>query len=189
MVLEKMPPADNYNPPYRAGGGPMSNGPLPVEGDALSRALFDEARERWGLYSCHEQALAVVPDWPYILRYVARCRALKIDADVYFLGDKWETFDADLKKANIAPWKAVVMGFDCIGYPGYSYLYDDDAYTILETERVKFRQIEQKLKAKGIRLKRRLRFNEYGLFYTAAEARYYVTLLRAAIDAGASWPQ
>ena len=183
-VLEKKPPAENYNPPYRGGGGPMCDWPLPWEGDAFTRALIDEAQEKWGWYSCHCESLEVVPDWPWILRYVERCRDLNIDADVYFLGDKLETFDADLRKANIAPWKAIIMGFDCIGYPGYSYLYDDNAYTFLEEERPKLRQIEQTLKTRGIRLKRRLRFNEYGLFYTAAEAQYYVTLRRAAINAG-----
>ena len=185
-VIERTEPRGTYDPPYHgvARENDTFDWPLGVEDDVLSKALREEERQKWPKYLHDCDALAVVPDWPYILRYVEHCQDLKKIVDVYFLGEKLETFDADLKKADIAPYRAIHMGFDCMGALDLSYIYDDDAYTILEREQEKFRQIEQRLKAKGIRLKRRLRFNEHGLFYTAAEADWYAKLRRAAIYSG-----
>ena len=182
-VFQRTAPSNDYDPLYRGMARDTFAWPLEVENDVLSKALVNEEWEKWPKYLQKVETLAVVPDWPYILQYAAHCRNLKMDVEVYFLGDDLENFDADLKRANIAPYRAIPMGFD-VGEVGSSYLYDDGADTILEELRAKFRQIEQTLKARGIRLKRKLRVNEYGLFHTAAEAQYYAKLRRAAINTG-----
>ena len=65
-----------------------------------------------------------------------------------------------------------------------SYLYDDNAYSILEEERARFKQIEPELRAHRIRIRKKMRFNEYGLFLNTTGARYYAKLRRLAIESG-----
>ena len=183
-VFERTVPAQDDNSPYHGMARDTSSWPLDTEEDAASRALSQEAQERWAkcIVSC--SALEVVPDWPFTLRYLRHCRNLGMDAEVCFLGDDLKNFYADLKGFDVEPRRVVPMGFDCIGVVGQSYLYDDNAYSILEEERARFKQIEPELRAHRIRIRKKMRFNEYGLFLNAAGARYYAKLRRLAIESG-----
>jgi len=184
VVFERTVPVQDYDPPYRGMARDTLSWPLDTEEDALSRSLYQEAQKKWAKCTVKYSALEVVPDWPFTLRYLRHCQDLGMDAEVYFLGDDLEKFYTDLERFDIEPYQFVPMGFDCIGVVGQSYLYDDDAYSILEEEQVRFKQIELELKAQGIRITKKMRFNEYGLFSNVAGARYYAKLRRAAIESG-----
>lgn len=185
MVFERTASVQDYDPPYQGMARDTLSWPLDTEEDALSRSLCQEAQERWAKCAVKCSALEVVPDWPFILRYLQHCQDLGMDAEVYFLGDDLKKFYTDLKGFDIEPYQAVPMGFDCIGVVGQSYLYDDNAYSILEEEQVRFKQIELELKAHGIHIAKKMHFNKYGLFLNVVGARYYAKLRRAAIESGA----
>ena len=183
-VFERTVPAQNDNSPYHGMARNTSSWPLDTEEDALSRALYQEAQERWAKCIVRCSALEVVPDWLFTLRYFRHCQDLGMDAEICFLGDDLKNFYTDLKGFDIEPCRVMLMGFDCIGVVGQSYLYDDNAYSILEEERARFKQIEPELRAHRIHIGKKMHFNEHGLFLNAAGAQYYAKLRRLAIESG-----
>ena len=62
VVFERTVPAQNDNSPYHGMARNTSSWPLDTEEDALSRALYQEAQERWAKCIVRCSALEVVPD-------------------------------------------------------------------------------------------------------------------------------
>lgn len=127
--------------------------PLSEIEDDTANQLTEEADERWfTVYAMHE----IAPDIDYARRYADCCRKMGIEPAVLLVETPEKSF---VVNDEIVPKE--ILGFDCIGTVGFSYLKTDVGVS-----------------TKGLHL------NKYGLFDSPEDALEYRKRRREVIASG-----
>lgn len=88
-----------------------------IEDDSTAQSLTEEADEKW--FTKYDM-LEIIPDLEYIKKYKKCCDKLNIDTKVLLIETPYQ-FPIINENIEIEE----ILGYDCIGTVGYSYLHQE----------------------------------------------------------------